>query len=132
MGGKSYVSVMKSLVTQASSAIPVVPLYISILYKIMKEQGTHEGGIEQVDRMYRDSLYSGNPQADNEGRLRLDDWEMDEGIQTKVNEIWPQVKTENIDQLTDFAGYQQEFLKLFGFGFENVDYDADIDPNLRF
>ncbi len=98
----------------------------------MKEKGTHEGGIEQVDRMYRDRLYSGNPQADNEGRLRLDDWEMDEGIQTKVNEIWPQVKTENIDQLTDFAGYQQEFLKLFGFGFENVDYDADIDPNLRF
>lgn len=132
MGGKSYISVMKSLVTQASSAIPVVPLYISILYKVMKEQGNHEGAIEQTDRMFRDRLYSGNPQPDNAGRLRLDDWEMDEKVQEVVNKIWPQVKTENIYELTDFVGYKDEFLRLFGFGFEGVDYEADIDPNVRF
>jgi len=132
MDGKSYVSVMKSLVTQASSAIPVVPLYISILYKIMKEKGSHEGGIEQVDRMFRDRLYSGNSQMDNEGRLRLDDWEMDDEVQSKVNEVWPLVKTENIYQLTDYVGYREEFLRLFGFGFEGVDYEADVNPNVRF
>ncbi|KAA3615002.1 MAG: trans-2-enoyl-CoA reductase family protein [Calditrichaeota bacterium] len=132
MGGKSYVSVMKALVTQASSAIPVVPLYISVLYKIMKAKGNHEGCIEQIDRMYRDRLYSGNPQVDKDGRLRLDDWEMEDDVQAKVNEVWPQVKTENINELTDFAGYKEEFLRLFGFGFDGVDYDEDVNPNVKF
>jgi enoyl-[acyl-carrier protein] reductase / trans-2-enoyl-CoA reductase (NAD+) len=125
--GVSYVAVMKALVTQASSAIPVVPLYISILYKIMKEKGTHEGCIEQINRMFRERLYSAKAETDADGRLRLDDWEMAADIQKKVDEIWPRIKTENINELSDFAGYQAVFLKLFGFGFNNVDYDADVD-----
>lgn len=130
--GKSYVAVMKALVTQASSAIPVVPLYISILYKIMKEAGNHEGCIEQIYRMYQNRLYALDIETDNEGRLRLDDWEMSKEIQDKVNEIWPLIKTENIHELSDFAGYKEEFLKLFGFGFEGVDYEADVNPIVTF
>ncbi|MCB0282246.1 MAG: trans-2-enoyl-CoA reductase family protein [Calditrichae bacterium] len=130
--GKSFVAVMKALVTQASSAIPVVPLYISILYKIMKEKGTHEGCIEQIYRMYRDRLYTDEPQTDDDGRLRLDDLEMAKDIQAKVNEIWPRIKTENIHELSDFEGYRAEFLKLFGFGLAGVDYDADISPMVGF
>ena len=98
----------------------------------MKAKGTHEGCIEQIDRMFRDKLYSGNPQTDSKGRLRLDEFEMDEDVQAQVDEIWPQVTTENITTLTDFSGYKEEFLKLFGFGYEGVDYDADVDPNIRF
>jgi len=131
IGGKSYVSVMKSLVTQASSAIPVVPLYISILYKIMKENGNHEGCIEQIYRMY-DRLYSANPATDDAGRLRLDDWEMSQDIQDAVNKIWPIVETSNIAEVTDFAGYKAEFLKVFGFGFNSIDYDADVNHDVRF
>lgn len=128
--GTSYVAVMKALVTQASSAIPVVPLYISILYKVMKQKRTHEGCIEQIDRMFRDRLYAESVATDTEGRLRLDDYEMAEDIQSEINEIWPGISTENIHELSDFKGYQSEFLKLFGFGFDNVDYDADVDHML--
>jgi len=130
LNGSSYVAVMKALVTQASSAIPVVPLYISILYKVMKKNGTHEGCIEQINRMYRERLYTDSFETDEDGRLRLDDWEMSDDIQQEVNEIWPKIATENIYELSDFKGYQAEFLKLFGFGFDNVDYDADVDQLL--
>jgi enoyl-[acyl-carrier protein] reductase/trans-2-enoyl-CoA reductase (NAD+) len=128
-GGYACVSVNKALVTQASSAIPVVPLYISILYKIMKEKGLHEGCIEQIQRLYATQLANGKqPALDANGRIRIDDWEMKPEIQAAVSAIWPTVTTENLRQLTDFAGYQREFLKLFGFGLPGVDYEADCSP----
>lgn len=125
LGGKAWVSVNKALVTQASSAIPVVPLYISLLYKVMKEQGSHEDCIEQMDRLFRDRF--ANPQPDEVGRIRLDDWEMDAKVQQPVIENWSKVSTENLTQLGDLEGYQKSFLRLFGFGLEGVDYDADTD-----
>jgi enoyl-[acyl-carrier protein] reductase/trans-2-enoyl-CoA reductase (NAD+) len=128
--GKAWVSVNKALVTQASSAIPVVPLYISLLYKVMKDEGTHEDTIEQMDRMLRDRLYNGNPQPDEAGRIRVDDWEMASQVQDVVAERWEQVNTENFQQLGDFSGYQSSFLRLFGFGLAGVDYSADTDPSV--
>jgi len=128
LGGSAYVSVNKALVTQASSAIPVVPLYISVLYKEMKAKGTHEGCIEQMQRLFADRLYADQVAVDDQGRIRVDDWEMEEDIQAAVAAAWDKVSTETIDDLTDFAGYQQEFLKLFGFGLEGVDCQADIGP----
>ncbi len=125
--GKAWISVNKALVTQASSAIPVVPLYISLLYKVMKADGTHEDTIEQMDRLFRDRLYSGNPQPDEAGRIRVDDWEMAAPVQELVGQRWEQVNTENLSELGDFAGYQASFLRLFGFGLEGVDYSADSD-----
>ncbi len=126
-GGRAFVSVNKALVTQASSAIPVVPLYISILYKVMKAAGLHEGCIEQMDRLFRDRLYTGAPAAvDEAGRLRVDDWEMRPEIQSAVAEIWSRVATENLAEVTDIEGYRAEFLKLFGFGLPGIDYDADV------
>lgn len=128
--GRAFISVNKALVTQASSAIPVVPLYISILYKIMKAAGTHEGCIEQMQRLFATQLYNGNsPTFDREGRVRVDDWEMRPEIQAPISEIWPQVTTENLAQLTDIAGYRTEFLKLFGFGLPGVDYEAEVEPH---
>ena len=130
-GGRAFISVNKALVTQASSAIPVVPLYISILYKIMKARGTHEGCIEQMQRLFATQLYNGNsPKLDAEGRVRIDDREMRPEIQAAVSEIWPRVTTENLAQLTDIAGYRYEFLKLFGFGLPGVNYAADVEPHL--
>ena len=126
--GKAWVSVNKALVTQASSAIPVVPLYISLLYKAMKAQGTHEDCIEQMDRLLRDRLYSGNPQPDEAGRIRVDDWEMEPALQALLARRWQEVNTENLAQLGDFDGYQSSFLRLFGFGLSGVDYSADTDP----
>ena len=128
-GGSAYVAVNKAVVTQASSAIPVVPLYVSILFKLMKEAGTHEGCIEQIVRLFGQRLYAdGEIPVDEDGRLRVDDREMEPAIQQQIKEIWPQVTTENLHELTDFAGYQAEFLKLFGFGLETVDYDAEVEP----
>jgi enoyl-[acyl-carrier protein] reductase/trans-2-enoyl-CoA reductase (NAD+) len=127
-GGKAWVSVNKALVTQASSAIPVVPLYISLLYKVMKAEGTHEDCIEQMDRLFRDRLYSGNPQPDEAGRLRVDDWEMTPAVQELVGKRWDEVNTENLAELADFEGYQTSFLRLFGFGLAGVDYTAETDP----
>ena len=127
-GGKAYVSVNKALVTQASSAIPVVPLYISILYKEMKERGTHEGCIEQMQRLFADHMYSDDAKVDNNGRIRVDDWEMRADVQAAVEESWNIISNENITDLADFKGYQDDFLKLFGFGMDGVDYDADTDP----
>ena len=127
--GTALVSVNKALVTQASSAIPVVPLYISLLYKEMKRQGLHEGCIEQIQRLFATQLATGNaPQLDAKGRVRIDDWEMRPEIQAAVEKAWNQVTTENLRQISDFDGYQSEFLKLFGFGLTGVDYDAETDP----
>jgi enoyl-[acyl-carrier protein] reductase/trans-2-enoyl-CoA reductase (NAD+) len=125
LAGKAWVSVNKALVTQASSAIPVVPLYISLLYKVMKEQGTHEDCIEQMDRLFRDRIF--NPQPDEAGRIRLDDWEMEPSVQQPVIANWQKVTTENLTELGDLDGYQSSFLRLFGFGLEGVDYGADTD-----
>ncbi len=130
-GGRAFVSINKALVTQASSAIPVVPLYISLLYKVMKQKGTHEGCIEQIQRLFADHLAPGaDPQLDQAGRIRVDDLEMQPDVQAAVAELWPQVTTENLPQLSDIAGYRAEFLKLFGFGLPGVDYAAESDPNL--
>lgn len=127
--GTAYVSVNKALVTQASSAIPVVPLYISLLYKVMKEAGLHEGTIEQIQRLFADHLSSGSgPELDEKGRIRIDDWEMRDDVQSAVAEAWENVTTENLSELSDFSGYKNEFLRLFGFGLEGVDYESDTNP----
>jgi enoyl-[acyl-carrier protein] reductase/trans-2-enoyl-CoA reductase (NAD+) len=131
LNGKAWVSVNKALVTQASSAIPVVPLYISLLYKIMKADGTHEECAEQMDRLFRDRLYNGNPQPDEAGRIRVDDWEMAAPVQSLIAQRWRDITTENLSELADFAGYQASFLRLFGFGLEGVDYKADVDPDVK-
>jgi len=135
LGGGANVAVLKSVVTQASAAIPVMPLYISIAFKVMKQQGLHEGTIEQLDRLFRDRLYraDGQPaELDEQNRLRLDDWELRPEVQDAAKAIWPQVTSENLFELTDYASYKHEFLKLFGFGREDVDYDAEVDPDVKF
>ena len=126
-GIEAYVSVNKAVVTQASSAIPVVPLYISILFKIMKAKGTHEGCIEQIVRLFKDCLYEGTLNLDQEGRIRVDDWEMDPEVQEAVASIWPNVTTENLRDVSDFDAYQKEFLELFGFGLDGIDYSKDVE-----
>ncbi|MEQ5841933.1 trans-2-enoyl-CoA reductase family protein [Paraburkholderia acidicola] len=130
VNGDARVSVLKAVVTQASSAIPMMPLYLSLLFRAMKEQGTHEGCIEQVYGLYRDSLSGHAPHIDQDGRLRADYKELDPAVQARVLELWNQVTSENLYELTDFAGYKQEFLRLFGFGIEGVDYEADVDPDV--
>ncbi|KLT67751.1 enoyl-ACP reductase FabV [Flavobacterium sp. ABG] len=128
VGGKAYVSVNKALVTQASSAIPVIPLYISLLYKIMKEEGIHEGCIEQIQRLFQDRLYSGSAvPTDDKGRIRIDDWEMREDVQAKVAKLWLEATTESLPGIGDLAGYKNDFLNLFGFEFAGVDYKADVN-----
>ncbi len=129
LGGESRVSVLKALVTQASSAIPIMPLYISILYKVMKAEGTHEGCIEQIQGLFERQIYtSGQADIDEAGRWRMDGEELKDSVQAQVGALWDSVNTENIGELTDFKGYHQEFLRLFGFGLDGVDYDADISP----
>ena len=131
-GGRAFISVNKALVTQASSAIPVVPLYISILYKLMKQAGTHEGCIEQIHRLFATHMYNGHtPRFDTSGRVRIDDWEMRPEIQDAVREIWPRVTTENLPTETDIAGYRAEFLKLFGFGLPGINYEAETEPHRK-
>ncbi|BBL56645.1 enoyl-ACP reductase FabV [Methylomonas koyamae] len=130
LGGDARVSVLKAVVTQASSAIPVMPLYLALLFKVMKAQGSHEGCIEQVDGLFRDSLYSATPILDSEGRLRADLKELDPKVQDEVSKLWPQVTSENLNQLSDFAGYKREFMKLFGFEVDGVDYEADVNPDV--
>ncbi len=126
--GAAFISVNKAVVTQASSAIPVVPLYISILFKIMKEKGLHEDCIQQIDRLFRTRMYNDSALVfDEEGRVRMDDWEMKPEIQDAVKAAWDKVTTDTIDEETDFAGYQANFLKLFGFGLPGVDYEADTE-----
>lgn len=129
-GGDARVSVLKAVVTQASSAIPMMPLYLSLLFRVMKEEGTHEGCIEQVHGLYAESLYGGTPHIDEEGRLRADYKELAPQVQSRVLELWPQVTDANLGELTDFAGYKTEFLRLFGFAVEGVDYEADVNPDV--
>lgn len=125
--GAAYISVNKALVTQASSAIPVVPLYISLLFKVMKEKGIHEGCIEQMYRLFAERLYNkADLQLDEEGRIRVDDWEMRDDVQKAVFELWPRVSSENISEISDFKGYQEDFLKLFGFANEEINYDEPV------
>lgn len=132
INGKGYVSVNKALVTQASSAIPVIPLYISLLYKIMKEKGIHEGCIEQIQRLFSERLYNGSAiPTDEKGRIRIDDWEMRPDVQEKIAKLWTESTTESLVQIGDLAGYKKDFLNLFGFGFEGVDYLADADEMVQ-
>ena len=128
IGGKAFVSVNKALVTQASSAIPVIPLYISLLYKIMKAEGTHEGCIEQIQRLFSARLYTnGAIPVDEKGRIRMDDWEMNDEVQKEVAELWKGATTENLPAIGDLAGYKSDFVNLFGFGFDGVDYAAEAN-----
>ena len=128
INGKAYVSVNKALVTQASSAIPVIPLYISLLYKIMKAKGTHEGCIEQIQRLYAQRLYTGKEvPTDEKGRIRIDDLEMDVTVQNQIAKLWLEATTENLPQLGDLEGYRMDFHNLFGFGFKEIDYKTDAD-----
>ena len=134
-GGGANVAVLKSVVTQASAAIPVMPLYLAMVFRIMKEKGLHEGTIEQLNRMYRERLFREDGQAaeiDSEGRLRLDDWELRDDVQDACKALWPQVTSENLFQETDYAGYKREFLKLFGFERSDVNYDADVATDVNF
>ena len=125
--GKAYVSVNKALVTQASSAIPVIPLYISLLYKVMKREGIHEGCIEQIQRLFQDRLYLENMPMDNQGRIRIDDWEMREDVQDAVAELWKVATTETLPKIGDLKGYEKDFFNLFGFMVDGVDYDEDVN-----
>jgi enoyl-[acyl-carrier protein] reductase/trans-2-enoyl-CoA reductase (NAD+) len=132
VNGTANVAVLKSVVTQASAAIPVMPLYISICFKVMKAQNLHEGPIEQIDRMFRTQIYNANTVRDESQRIRMDDWELRDVVQNEVKQIWPQVTSENVFQITDYAGYKAEFLKLFGFGVTGVDYGAEVDALVAF
>ena len=128
INGNAFVSVNKALVTQASSAIPVIPLYISLLYKIMKAKGTHEGCIEQIQRLYQQRLYTGTAiPVDEKGRIRIDDWELDAEVQNEVSRLWAIATTDNLLEIGDLEGYRKDFYNLFGFGFEGVDYLADTN-----
>ena len=134
-GGSANVAVLKSVVTQASSAIPVMPLYIAMVFKKMREEGIHESCIEQINRMFSDRLYrldGAAAETDDQNRLRLDDWELRDEIQQHCRDLWPEVTTVNLAELTDYREYKEEFLKLFGFGIDGVDYEADVNPQVEF
>ncbi|EDM36533.1 hypothetical protein PBAL39_24735 [Pedobacter sp. BAL39] len=132
LDGKAFVSVNKALVTQASSAIPVIPLYISLLYKVMKEKGLHEGCIEQIQRLFADRLYTGaSIPVDEKGRIRVDDLEMREDVQAHVAELWSEATTESLPVIGDLAGYKHDFLNLFGFDVEGVDYQKESDEMVQ-
>ena len=132
--GGANVAVLKSVVTQASSAIPVMPLYISMVFKIMKAEGIHEGCIEQINRLFRTQLYQNETKKnlDDSNRIRLDDWELRDDVQQTCTNIWPKVTSENLFELTDYASYKDEFLELFGFNKSSVDYEQDVDAELNF
>lgn len=131
LGSRAYVVVSKGLVTQSSSALPVVPLYTSLLYKVMQEQGLHEGCIEQAYRLFTERLYlpEGTP-VDEAGRIRIDDWELKPSVQAEVDRLWPLITSDNIYELSDLAGYRKEFFQLFGFETDGVDYETDTDPTV--
>ncbi|MDC0609636.1 trans-2-enoyl-CoA reductase family protein [Vibrio sp.] len=134
-GGSANVAVLKSVVTQASSAIPVMPLYIAMVFKKMREEGIHEGCMEQIYRLFSERMYRADqsaPAVDDKNRLRLDDLELRDDIQAHCQNLWPQITTENLRELTDYDAYKQEFLKLFGFGIDGVDYEADVNPEVKF
>lgn len=128
IGGQAYISVNKALVTQASSAIPVIPLYISLLYKVMKEEGIHEGCIEQIQRLFQGRLYNNGAIAtDDKGRIRIDDWEMREDVQARVAKLWAAATTESLPEIGDLDGYRTDFFNLFGFEVPGIDYEADVN-----
>ncbi len=127
LNGVAYVTVAKALVTQASAAIPIVPLYIGALYKVMKAKGTHEGCIEQIYRLFKDFLYAKEVKTDEEGRIRTDDYEMEADVQHDAIALFDQVTTDTLQQVLDIQSYQDEFFKLFGFGFDEVDYEQDVE-----
>ncbi|WP_417552191.1 enoyl-ACP reductase FabV [Marinomonas fungiae] len=134
-GGGANVAVLKSVVTQASSAIPVMPLYLSMVFKVMREKGLHEGCMDQIYRMFAERLYNDNNPAelvDDNNRLRLDDWELREDVQQACRDLWPQITDENLFAETDYQLYKDEFLKLFGFGVDGVDYEAEVEPQVEF
>jgi|TARA_B110000211_G_scaffold145362_1_gene165860 enoyl-[acyl-carrier protein] reductase/trans-2-enoyl-CoA reductase (NAD+) len=126
--GDARVSVLKAVVTQASAAIPVMPLYLGLLFKVMKAEGTHEGCIEQIDLLFRESLYGTKPYQDDEGRLRADYKEIKPHVQAEVEALWSKINDENLFEVSDMAGYKEEFLRLFGFGIDGVDYEAEVNP----
>lgn len=129
--GSAFISVNKALVTQASSAIPVIPLYISLLYKTMKEKDLHEGCIEQINRLFRERLYlKGEIPLDTKGRIRIDDWEMREDVQNEITKLWKLADTSTLPEIGDLNGYKSDFLNLFGFGFDGVDYNEDVNENI--
>ena len=130
ISGEGRVSVLKAVVTQASSAIPIMPLYLSLLFKVMKERGTHEGCIEQVDLLFRESLYGDSPRLDGDGRWRADYKELEPEVQQAVADLWGQVQTDTIPELTDFTGYKTEFLNLFGFEIPGVNYEAEVNTEV--
>jgi len=132
LGGQANVAVLKSVVTQASSAIPVMPLYLAMVFKIMRAQGIHEGCQEQIDRLFRTGLYGESANMDEGNRFRLDDWELRDDVQQACRDMWPLITTENLFEMTDYQLYKDEFLKLFGFGCVGVDYDADVNPEVSF
>ena len=131
LGGKAFISVNKALVTQASTAIPGMSLYMSLLFKVMKEKGIHENCIEQIYRLFADRLYSSDISLDEKGRIRLDDWEMREEVQKEVEQLWEKVVTENVSEISDVAGYREDFFRLFGFGFSGVEYEEDVDSQRK-
>ena len=126
--GQAYVTSLNAVVTQASSAIPIMPLYISAMFKVMKADGTYQGCIEQIQDLFRENLYGASPRLDEGGRLFQNYKELDDSVQDRVTEIWNTVDTDTIDELTDYESYHGEFLKLFGFNVNGVDYDADVNP----
>ena len=127
---KAYISVNKALVTQSSAAIPIVPLYISILYKVMKEKGLHEGCIEQMFRLFHDRIYAPNILLDSDGRIRVDDYEMQDEVQETVSRLWDKVSDLTLDECCDLDDYWNEFFKMFGFRYKDVDYAKDVDPEV--
>jgi len=130
LNGQARVTSLNAVVTQASSAIPIMPLYISAMFKVMKADGTYEGCIEQISNLFKENIYSDTPRLDEEGRFRQNYKELEDSVQQRVTDIWNTVDTDTIDELTDYVAYHQEFLKLFGFGVEGVDYDADLSPEV--
>ena len=130
-GFDATVSVLKAVVTQSSAAIPMMPLYLALLFRVMKQDGSHEGCIEQIHRLFSECLYSADPRRDYGGRNRVDEKETRPEIQSAVEKLWPQVTTENLHSLSDFHGFRGDFLKLFGFGITGVDYDADVNVDVR-
>jgi enoyl-[acyl-carrier protein] reductase/trans-2-enoyl-CoA reductase (NAD+) len=127
LNGEAHVTSLNAVVTQASSAIPIMPLYISAMFKVMKADGTYEGCIEQIQNLFVDNIYSETPRLDDQNRYRQNHKELEDSVQKRVTDIWNTVDSDNIDALTDYVGYHQEFLKLFGFGIEGVDYEADVN-----
>ena len=129
-GLDARMSVLKGVVTQSSAAIPIMPIYLSLLFRVMKREGSHEGCIEQIYRLFAECLYSANPRRDAEGRNRVDEKELRPEIQSEVERLWSQVTTENLKVISDFDGFRADFLKLFGFGVTGVNYEADVDADV--